>query len=90
MTNENEATPFFLVSDDAFALKTWLMKPYSRQGLKEEERIFNYRISKVRRVVENFFGFLVQVWRCLLKTLEVKASKAVQVILTCCVLHNLL
>ena len=52
------------------------MKPYSRRGLKQEERIFNYHISGAKRVVENLFGLLVQVWRCLLKTMEVNTSKA--------------
>ena len=90
MTNDDEVMLYFIVGDDAFALKTWLMKPYSCHGLDEEERIFNYHLSRARRVVENSFGLLVEVWCCLLKTMEVKATKAVNITLTCCVLHNLL
>ena len=90
MTNNTEPMPYFLVGNDAFALKTWLMKPYSRRGLDLVERTFNYRLSRARRVVENAFGLLVQVWCCLLKTQELQPTKVSIVTLTCCVLHNLL
>ena len=88
MTNDNELIPYFLVGDDAFSLMTWLMKPYSRRGLTVAERTFNYRISRVKRMVENPFGLLVQVWCCLLKIMELAPAMATTV--TCIVLHNLL
>ncbi|XP_069979435.1 uncharacterized protein [Penaeus vannamei] len=53
-----EAIPFYLISDDAFALKPWLMKPYSHQSQVHHEKIFNYRLSRACRVVENPFGLL--------------------------------
>ena len=37
-----QKVPFFLVGDDAFALKENMMKPFSRRGLDMDERIFNY------------------------------------------------
>ncbi len=90
MMNDTEPMPYFLVGDDAFALKEWLMKPYSRRGLDLEERTFNYRLSRARRVVENAFELLVQVWRCMLETQELQPTKVSVVTLCCCVLHNLL
>ena len=42
--------PFVIVADDAFPLKTNLLKPYAFRGLTRENRIFNYRLSRVRRI----------------------------------------
>jgi len=38
--------PYYLLGDDAFALKQYLTKPLPLQNLTTEQRIFNYRLSR--------------------------------------------
>ena len=82
--------PYFIQADDAFALKTWLMKPYGRRMLTREERNANYRISRGKRVVENAFDILVSRCRVMMTTIELPPETVRDVVMTCVVLHNIL
>ncbi|CAH1999568.1 unnamed protein product [Acanthoscelides obtectus] len=49
--------PYFFIGDEAFAFTDSLMKPFSGTHLKGSiQRIFNYRLSRARRTVENPMG----------------------------------
>lgn len=53
----------FFIGDDAFLTSKNLMKSYSGTNLGQKKRIFNYRLSRARRTIENAFGILVSHWR---------------------------
>ncbi|XP_021699796.1 putative nuclease HARBI1 [Aedes aegypti] len=76
--------PFFYVADDAFPLCKRIIKPYSKKNLSAEERIFNYRLSRARRCIENAFGLLCSKWACLKKTLYCSPDRAQKIISACC------
>ncbi len=81
---------YHVVGDDAFPLSTRLMKPYPYRNLEKENRIFNYRLSRARRVVENAFGILAHRWRVFLTTIKLSPGKVTDVIFAACCLHNLM
>lgn len=81
--------PFALVGDEGFPLKTYLMRPFPRRNLVNiEAKIFNYRLSRARRIVENAFGILVARWKILQRPLAVKLSSAEAIIQAVVCLHN--
>ena len=82
--------PFFLVADEAFPLREYLMKPYPQRKLSKEKRICNYRISRARRCVENAFGIMANRFRVLLNPICLKPDKVDGIVLACCALHNML
>lgn len=85
--------PFYFIGDDAFPLKERIMKPFvgnRSKPLTDEERIFNYRLSRARRCVENAFGILVARFQCLGRTMYCGPDRAQKIISACCHLHNFL
>lgn len=82
--------PYVVVADDAFALRTNVMKPYPGRNLNPSQRIFNYRLSRARRVIENAFGIMCSKFRVMHSPILLDAEKARKVTLACCALHNFL
>lgn len=86
----NEAVPFVFVGDNAFPLTKHCLKPYPDRGCTDKKRIFNYRLSRFRRVTENAFGILTSVFRIFSTKINLQPDKATSVVLASLVLHNLL
>lgn len=82
--------PVCLVGDAAFPLRTYLMRPYSGRKLNERKKVFNYRLSRARRCIENAFGILVSRWRVFLGTVECEPELLSSMIAAAVCLHNFL
>lgn len=82
--------PYVLVADDAFPLMENIMKPFAHRGLDRKERIFNYRLSRARRISENAFGIMSARFRVFRTAMDIGTDKARNVVLAAVVLHNYL
>jgi hypothetical protein len=82
--------PYFFVGDDAFRLGPNLLKPYRGTNLTKKERIFNYRLSRCRRIVENAFGILSCRFQLLRRAIGVNPDLVQSIVMACCILHNFL
>jgi hypothetical protein len=62
-TETAHGLPFVFVANEAFALNEHLLKLFSQRELTYERKIFNYRLSQARSVVENAFGVMADRFR---------------------------
>ena len=88
--DNEEGLPFVFIGDEAFALGPHLMRPFPQRALTPERRVFNYRLARARRVVENAFGIMVSRFRLFLTAINMAEYKWNNIILCCCILHNFL
>lgn len=82
--------PHVMVGDAAFPLKMYLLRPYPATDLDHDRRIFNYRLSRARMVVECAFGILSARWRLLLRDINLHPDHVDSVVVAACILHNYL
>lgn len=83
--------PYVIVADEAFALKNYMMRPYSRsQNLDKRKKIFNYRLSRARRTIESAFGILAARWRIFRKPIIASLTLGISIVKATCCLHNLI
>ena len=83
--------PYYLVGDEAFALKPYMMRPYSRLTVTSDAaKVFNYRLCRARRIVENAFGILANRWRIFHGKIYASPEKVDKIVQATCVLHNYL
>lgn len=78
------------VGDDAFPLDPHMMKPYGHRHLSEDECVFNYRLSRARRTVENVFGILASRFRILHTKMNITQKSVKKVVSAIVILHNIL
>ena len=74
LPNSETCLPFVFVGDDAFGLKENMMKPYPSQNRTLEEKVFDYRLSRARRIIENSFGIATARFRIFRRPINAKVS----------------
>jgi hypothetical protein len=82
--------PHVFLGDDAFPLRINLLRPYPGKSHRKPERIFNYRLSRARRVVENAFGIWAARFRIFHTTIHADLDLADLIVKGTVVLHNFL
>ncbi|KAK7922333.1 hypothetical protein WMY93_009235 [Mugilogobius chulae] len=81
----------WLLGDNGFALRTWLMTPFIAPGTRGE-LAYNRKHTQARCVIERTFGLLKMRFRCLDKSggiLNYTPQKVAAFFVACCVLHNI-
>ena len=90
LPNTDLIMPYIFVGDEAFPLRSDLIKPYPHRNLDHGQRIFNYRLSRARRTVENAFGILANRLRVFLTNIYIEPDKVTCITLAALALHNFL
>ncbi|XP_057302861.1 uncharacterized protein LOC130637024 [Hydractinia symbiolongicarpus] len=82
--------PYVFVGDEALPLKINLVKPYPHNLLNDGRRIFNYRLSRARRVIENTFGICASRFRIFRRSINGTVKHATEITKAAVALHNFL
>lgn len=90
LTVDGPPLPYCLVADEAFPLSNYMLRTYPGKNISIERRVFNYRLSRARRLIENVFGILASRWRILRRPIETNVTTAEKITKAVCCLHNYL
>lgn len=81
---------YHLAADGAFPLSDRMMVPYQSFSSSGKEDLFNYQLSRARRIIEGSFGMISARFRLFQTSMNLKPKNAQLVISACFILHNFL
>ncbi|KAH7933302.1 hypothetical protein HPB49_011258 [Dermacentor silvarum] len=90
LPESEKVCPDVFVGDEALQLRPDFMRPLPGARTEAEQVIFNYRLSRARRCVENAFGILVSRWRIYKRQINLQRENVDNVVKATCILHNFL
>lgn len=79
---------YVIVGDEAFALSEHVLRTYSFRNLNISKRIFNYRLTRARRIVKCAFRILSNKFRIFHRPIDVSPNFCDTLVKACCILHN--
>ncbi|KAF2889365.1 hypothetical protein ILUMI_16808, partial [Ignelater luminosus] len=87
LPGQNSVVPYVIIGDDAFPLGKHLLKPYPQRSMSDSSKIFNYRLSRARRMIESSFGILANRFRIFLAPINLPVENVEIITLACIALH---
>lgn len=82
--------PFVFIADGAYALSSWVMKPFRRPNLTPARKLFNHKLSIARSIVEQTFGQLAKRFNIFFHMMEQPPKTAEDIVKCACLLHNII
>jgi len=79
---------FVIVGDESFAVPQHVSRPHPTRNLDVARRIYNYRLTGARRMVECAIGILCNKWRIFHRAIDVRPGLCDVTVKTCYILHN--
>lgn len=87
--NGDYGTNSVILGDSAYALKYYICKPLEHVD-SDEDDLYQTAQIKTRNVAERTYGVLKRRFPCLQLGIHYKLAKVQDVILSCCILHNMI
>jgi len=80
--------PFVIMGDESFALSEHALRPYPNRNLKAQQRIYNYRLTRARRMIECAFCILANKQKIFHRPLDGTPQFCDSLVKVCCILYK--
>ena len=87
-SNPENILPYVFVADDGFGLQCHMMKPCPDQNIPLDERVFNDRCSRARRIIENAFPIATSRFWIFRRPIIANTGKVILITKSVVGLHN--